>query len=112
MLCAPRLSPVWQPAASDALKEHCLQATASLAGLPECELSFPELLGKFLSAKLPGTQRDALAALELVREKQGKAVDARLAACTPLVDGLRGAAGSSDAGVAAGAATIMTAFGL
>ena len=32
-----------EPDASAGLKEHCVQAVASLAGLPDEELSFPQV---------------------------------------------------------------------
>lgn len=98
-----------EPAASDGLKEHCLQATASLAGKPESECSFPELLGSFLAAKMPGTQRDALSALQLVREKQ-PGLDGRLARVPALVSGLSSAAASTDSQVAAAAKEAMAAL--
>ena len=101
-----------EPAAGPQIKEHCLQAAASLAGVPESEHSFPELVGKFLGARLPGTQKKALTALQLIRERGGSNIDERLAACDVLVDGLRTAAASADADVAADAEITLAALEL
>ena len=99
-----------EPAADGALKEHCLQAAASLCGMPEAELSFPELLGAQLASPMPGTQKGALEALQIIRERQGAAVDARLAGCAKLVDGLANASGAKDAHVAANAQEMLSAL--
>jgi len=100
-----------EPSATAALKEHCLQAVASLAGMPEAELSFPSLIGTFLGARLPGTQRDALNALQLVRERQ-PGIESRLAGVDELMAGLISAAASTDAEVASGAAEALAALRL
>jgi hypothetical protein len=93
---------ILEPAASAQLKEHALQAAASLAGKPEAECSFPELLGGFISMKLPGTQREALNALDLVREKQ-PGIEGRLQRVPAIMEGLQVAAASRDPKVAASA---------
>ena len=98
-----------EPSAADGLKEHCLQAVASLAGQPESSLSLPDFLGVFAAAKAPGTQRAALAALQILREKV-PGVEVRLAQCESLVDGLRAAARSADSTVAAQAAELLAAL--
>ena len=87
------------------------QSTAahSLAGVSEEGLALPDILGRFLGAKLPGTQKSALASVQIIRE-QRPGVEERLAACQPLVDGLSAAKGSSDATVASGAAEILAAL--
>lgn len=100
-----------EPSADASLKEHCLQAAGSLCGLAEAEISFPEMLGKLLQAPVPGTQKLALEAVQIIREKQGKGVDARLASCPPLVDGLRKASGAADAQLACGAMDMLAALG-
>ena len=97
------------PSGSGALKEHCLQAVASLAGKPECAESFPQLLGTFLAARLPGTQREALSAVQLIRERQ-PGIESRLAGVEELVAGLGAAAASSDAQVAKDAAELKAAL--
>lgn len=101
---------VAEPAASDGLKEHVLTAMHSLAGAADEGLAVPDLLGRFLGARLPGTQRSALAALQIIREKAGRAIDARLAGCEAIVGGLRAAAGSSDAQVASEASALLAAL--
>ena len=98
-----------EPAATPALKEHCLQAVASLAGVPEAELSFPALLGTFMSSRTPGTQRDALTALQLIRERQ-PGIEERLFGVAELTAGLSCAASSTDAEVARSAAEALEAL--
>jgi len=98
-----------EPSATAALKEHTLQAVASLAGIPEAELSFPSLLGSFLSARQPGTQRDALNALQLIRERQ-PGVESRLAGVEELIAGLNAASASSDKQVAQSAGEMLVAL--
>uniref|UniRef100_A0A7S2IDG2 Armadillo repeat-containing protein 8 n=1 Tax=Haptolina brevifila TaxID=156173 RepID=A0A7S2IDG2_9EUKA len=97
-----------EPAASDSLKEHCLTAAASLAGKPDSECSFPELLGTFL-CQAPGTQREALSCLDLIREKQ-PGVDGRLAQVAVLMQGLAKAATSTDKAVAESATQELAAI--
>ena len=55
-----------------------------------------------------GTQRDALAAVDLVREKQGAAIDGRLASCALLVQGLQAAAASAAAMAASAIASVIS----
>ena len=98
-----------EPVTTPALKEHCLQAVASLAGMPEAELSFPALLGTCLSSKTPGTQRAALNALQLIRERQPE-VEGRLAGVDELMAGLASAASSTDAEVSRDAAEALAAL--
>lgn len=95
-----------EPAASDGLKEHLLTAMHSLAGVTEEGIAVPELLGRFLRAKLPGTQRSALSALQIVRERQ-PGVEARLKGVNSLMEALVEAAASADATVASGAAEML-----
>ena len=98
-----------EPSASGSLKEHLLTAAHSLAGASDEGLALPDILGRFLAAKLPGTQKSALASVQIIRE-QRPGVEERLAGCQPLVDGLGTAKGSSDAAVASGAAEILAAL--
>ena len=86
-----------------------LLGCASLAGMPESELSFPQLIGHFVGHKLPGTQKQALSALNIVREAQ-PGIDSRLATVPEIAKGLAAAAASSDAAVASGAQEIIAAF--
>ena len=51
----------------------------------------PDLIGRFIAAKLPGTQRSGLSSLQILREKHGSAIDGRLAGCEGLVEGLTAA---------------------
>jgi hypothetical protein len=98
-----------EPSASGSLKEHLLTAAHSLLGASDEALALPDILGRFLAAKLPGTQKSALASVQIIRE-QRPGVEERLAGCQPLVDGLGTAKGSSDAAVASGAAEILAAL--
>lgn len=98
-----------EPSVSAGLKEHCLQAAASLAGMPESELSFPQLLGHFVAHKMPGTQRQALSALTVIREAQ-PGVEGRLAQVSELTKGLEVATASSDAAVASEAQQLLDAL--
>ena len=98
-----------EPVTTPALKEHCLQAVASLACMPEAELSFPAMLGTCLSSKTPGTQRAALNALQLIRERQ-PGVEGRLAGVDELMAGLASAASSTDAEVSRDAAEALAAL--
>lgn len=98
-----------EPSASGGLKEHLLQAAASLAGQPEAEASLPDLLGAFLVAKVPGTQRSALSSVQIIRERQ-PGIEGRLAGCEPLMQGLARAAKSADAQVASEAAAHLEAL--
>ena len=38
------------------LKEHCHNAAASLAGVPDTELSFPEIIARCCASRIPGIQ--------------------------------------------------------
>ena len=96
-----------EPAASDGLKEHLLTALHSLAGVTEEGLAVPDLIGRFIAAKLPGTQRSGLSSLQILREKHGSAIDGRLAGCEGLVEGLTAASSSGDKEVAAEAAEVL-----
>ena len=89
-----------------------LQACHSLAGVPDDELALPDLLGKVLLSKLPGNQAQALACVQLIREKQpaGSGVDGRLACCPILVQGLQAAKGSANEEVARDASSLLGAF--
>ena len=100
------------PHDSGAFKEHLLQACHSLAGVPDDELALPDLLGKVLLSKLPGNQAQALACVQLIREKQpaGSGVDGRLACCPILVQGLQAAKGSANEEVARDASSLLGAF--
>ena len=98
-----------EPSASGGLKEHLLTAAHSLAGVSEEGLALPDILGRLLGAKLPGTQKSALAAIQIIIE-QRPGVEARLRECAPLVEGLSAACASSDAAVASGAAELRVAL--
>lgn len=99
------------PAISSAVKEHMLTAADGLAGNPPGEYSFPQLLGLFCSARLPGTQREAMGCLQLMAEKvEGSA--ARLGQLEEVKQGLTAAAASADAQVAAEAGSLLQLFGL
>lgn len=100
---------IMAPEASAGLKEHCLQAAASLAGRPEAEISFPQVLGLLCAARAVGTQRDAVSALQLVLERQ-PGIEARLAQVAEVTDGLEAAAAATDAGVAAAAAELLASL--
>ena len=93
-----------------AFKEQLLQAAHSLAGLPDDELSLPDLLGKVLEHKMPGNQAQALASVQIIREKQTKSIDSRLKMCKGLVEGLQAAKGSANEKVAKEAAELLDAF--
>lgn len=98
-----------EPSASGGLKEHLLTAAHSLAGLSEEGLALPDILGRLVGAKLPGTQKSALACVQIIRE-QRPGVEVRLAACRPLVEGLTVAKGSGDAAVASAAVELLAAL--
>ena len=88
-----------------------LTAADGLAGNPPGEYSFPQLLGLFCSARLPGTQREAMGCLQLMAEKvEGSA--ARLGQLEEVKQGLTAAAASADAQVAAEAGSLLQLFGL
>lgn len=99
-----------EPSASDGLKEHLLTAMHSLAGVTDEGLAVPDLIGRFLCAKLPGTQRSALSALQIIRERQ-PGIEARLSGIEGLMAGLRTASASSDASVVSGATEMLAALG-
>ena len=72
-------------------------------------MSFPALLGTCLSSNTPGTQRAALNALQLIRERQ-PGVEGRLAGVDELMAGLASAASSTDAEVSRDAAEALAAL--
>ena len=86
-----------------------LTAAHSLAGLSEEGLALPDILGRLVGAKLPGTQKSALACVQIIRE-QRPGVEVRLAACKPLVEGLTVAKGSGDAAVVSAAVELLAAL--
>jgi len=96
---------VVEPASSSSLKEYSVQATASVAGRPEDEVSLPQLLGDLCGERLPGTQREGLAALQIIAELQPGAAE-RLGGVGEVARGLRAAVGSADAAVAEAAASL------
>ena len=93
---------VLDPAASATLKEHCLQAAASMAGRAEAEISFPAVCGLLCSSRVPGTQREGLRALGLLAERAD--LRGRLSAVDEISAGLQAARASRDAAVAQQAA--------
>ena len=99
------------PSGSGALKEHALQAVASLAGSPTAELSFPQLLGNLCAAKMPGTQREAMTCLQLIVEKTPEHAQ-RLGTIEEIARGLAAAAASSDAQCASDANDLRARLGL
>ena len=84
---------------------------AACAGLADAEPSFPERLGHLAASRVPGTQRDAVAALQLCTERQ-PGIEPRLRQLQAVRDGLKAAAGSSDAKASEGAAVLLKAMGL
>ena len=99
------------PAGSGALKEHALQAVASIAGSPTAELSFPQLLGKLCAAKMPGTQLEAMTCLQLIVEKQPEHAK-RLGQVEEIARGLAAAAASSDAQCVSEASELRATLGI
>lgn len=95
---------VLDPAAGGTLKEHCLQAVASMAGRAEAEISFPAVCGLLCSSRLPGTQREGLRALALLAERAD--LRGRLSAVDEIQTGLQAARASRDAAVAEQAAEL------
>ena len=89
---------VVEPASSSSLKEYSVQAVASIAGRPAEEVSLPQLLGDMCGERVPGTQREGLAALQIIAEKQPGAA-ARLGGVEEVARGVRAAASSADSGV-------------
>ncbi|KAL1525580.1 hypothetical protein AB1Y20_020434 [Prymnesium parvum] len=99
------------PAGSGSLKEHGLQAAASIAGFPTEELSFPQLLGRLCESKLPGQQREAMACLAIIADKTPEH-RARLGQVPDIARGLVCAAGSSDAKCSSEAHELLDLFGV
>ncbi|KAL3930728.1 MAG: hypothetical protein SGPRY_001415 [Prymnesium sp.] len=99
------------PASGGSLKEHCLQAAASIAAFPTEELSFPQLLGKLCESKMPGQQREALACLGLIAEKAPQHCS-RLGQVSEIAQGLAFAATSSDSACANEANALRARFDL
>mmetsp|Transcript_38307 Transcript_38307/g.89664 ORF Transcript_38307/g.89664 Transcript_38307/m.89664 type:complete len:321 (-) Transcript_38307:137-1099(-) len=95
-----------EPMSSGALKEHCLQAVASIAGRPDDEVSLPQILGLLCADRLPGTQREALASLQIIAEKQPE-LCARLLQVDEIAHGLASAVESSDTTVSVDAADLL-----
>ena len=55
--CLPALTrQLLEPTGSATLKEHCHNAAASLAGVPDTELSFPEIIARCCASRIPGIQ--------------------------------------------------------
>jgi len=100
---------IMEPSGSGALKEHCLQAAASIAGHPTEEVSFPQLLGRLCAAKVPGTQREAMACLQVIAEKQPEHCR-RLGQVEEIKSGLAAAAASNDAQVVSDARGLLELF--
>ena len=58
--CLPALTrQLLEPAGSGTLKEHCHNAAASLAGVPDTELSFPEIVARCCASRIPGNPAPA-----------------------------------------------------
>ena len=95
---------VLDPAAGGTLKEHCLQAAASMAGQAEAEISFPAVCGLLCASRVPGTQREGLRALALLAERAD--LRGRLSAVDEISTGLEAARSSRDAAVAQQAADL------
>lgn len=93
------------PSGSSTLKEHALNAAASLAGVPDTELSFPEILARCCASRIPGIQREGLRSMQLVAARSDLAP--RLAQVDGLKEALRAAATSRDAACAQSAAELI-----
>ena len=109
--CLPALSrQLLEPTASATLKEHALNAVASLAGVPDTELSFPGILALCCASRFPGTQCEGVKAMTLLADKPE--LRGRLAAVEGLPEGLRAAAASRDASTAKAAAELLAVLNL
>ena len=64
--CLPALTrQLLEPTGSATLKEHSHNAAASLAGVPDTELSFPEIIARCCASRIPGIQREGVRAMAL-----------------------------------------------
>ena len=107
---------------SEVLHEHAHVIEAELIFCDECANflfglalahrlpKLEDLLGKVLEHKMPGNQAQALASVQIIREKQTKSIDSRLKMCKGLVEGLQAAKGSANDKVAKEAAELLDAF--
>jgi hypothetical protein len=97
---------ILDPASSDELKEHCLTAVASMAGLAAEAVSFPQTIGTLCAADQP---QEALRAMQLMVDRpelrQG------LARVKEVHSGLRAASSSPDGQVAAQALEMLKLLG-
>lgn len=104
--CLPAVTRLLLSSAGSAtLKEHAHNAAASLAGVPDTELSFPEILARCCAHRIPGIQREGLRSMQLVAARLELAP--RLAQLDGLKDALRAAATSRDDACAQAATELM-----
>lgn len=109
--CLPALTrQLLEPTGSATLKEHSHNAAASLAGVPDTELSFPEIIARCCASRIPGIQREGVRAMTLVAQKPE--LRGRLAVVSGLPEGLRAAAASRDAASAEAAAELLATLKL
>jgi len=101
---------VLDPAASGVLKEHALTAAAAMGGMAGDEVNFPQVVGRLCASRLPGTQREAVRAMEILADKAP--LRPQLARIEEIVTGLRAAQGSRDAAAAKGASETLALLGL
>lgn len=101
---------ILNPAASGVLKEHVLTAAAAMGAMAEEEISFPQVVGRLCASRVPGTQRQAVHAMEILADRPQ--LRPQLAALSDIVSGLRSACGSRDSVAAQGAKDTLGILGI